>query len=263
MKATSAKVKYKSSVNLFLAIFMVLFQIVVLLLLTSPIFASSKLGLNWGIFLGIVDAVLCIPMFFLVRYELRSDCVYISDYPFGAYKIPYADFLAVDDEKPEKEEKHLVKKVGLSTNYMVLTYRKLKRGKYETRYMLISPAEKEDFVSLLKHKLKQEGVSLEKKATTSKEESNVKSTKEKEPDKIEKKQSALKSKAQSQPKKPQPSSLETKKKETKKPIEEKTPPESTSKKETLRSEEVVEPISAQPTSASNFFTVEEEEEKPN
>ena len=112
MKATSAKVKYKSSINLFLAIFMVLFQIVVLLLLTSPIFASSKLGLNWGIFLGIVDAVLCIPMFFLVRYELRSDCVYISDYPFGAYKIPIRIFWRWMMKNPKKEKNIWLKKLA-------------------------------------------------------------------------------------------------------------------------------------------------------
>lgn len=246
MKVDSAKLKYKSSMNLLFAVFLGLFQIVVLLLLTSPIFAESRLGLRWGILLAVLDAAIFLPMLFLVHYEIRSDCLYISDYPFGFYKIPYDDILAIGEEV-SKKEKH-VKKVGLSTKYMTITYRKLKKGAYETHYMLISPADAESFLIFLKSKTK-----LEEKKEAEKSDGEKKTEKiEKEekislPKKAKKQEKALLLKAE----KPKKQTMKKQEKETEKEVE----------KAPEKDAEVSE-IVEQPKNDAAFFTVEDDEEKP-
>ena len=86
--------KFKSGLNLFYVLFLSVFQIVILLLLTSPIFADSKVGLRFGVLLFIIDAVLILPMLFFTKYEIGENELIIQDWPLRRYKIPYGDIIS-------------------------------------------------------------------------------------------------------------------------------------------------------------------------
>lgn len=147
--------KFKSGVNLFLVIFMAAFLIVILLLLTSPIFADSKVGLRFGIFLLIVDAVVFLPMPFLTCYEVREEYLYIRDWPLRIYKIPYGDIISVEDGDFEAKRKKIV---ALSMNRIAVGYQKeIQHRKQESEtveeYIYISPADISSFLLRLSGKM--------------------------------------------------------------------------------------------------------------
>ena len=100
--------KFKSGVNLFLSVFIVLFHIVILLLLTSPIFADTRVGLRFGIFLLILDAIFILPLPFVTCYEVREEYLYIRDWPLRVFKIPYGDIISVEDGDFEAKHKKIV-----------------------------------------------------------------------------------------------------------------------------------------------------------
>ncbi|MGN0570782.1 MAG: hypothetical protein ACI4K9_01225 [Candidatus Fimenecus sp.] len=147
--------KFKSGVNLFLVIFLVVFHIVILLLLTSPIFADTKVGLRFGIFLLIVDAALILPLPFATCYEVREEYLYIRDWPFRVFKIPYGDIISVEDGDFEAKHKKIV---ALSMNRIAVGYHKqIKHRKQETEtieeYIYISPADISSFLLRLSGKM--------------------------------------------------------------------------------------------------------------
>lgn len=147
--------KFKSGVNLFLVIFTAVFHIVILLLLTSPIFADSYSGLRFGIFLLIVDAVFILPMPFVTCYEVRDEYLLIRDWPFRTYKIPYGDIISVEDGDFEAKHKKIV---ALSMNRIAVGYRKEVKHKKQTseiveEYIYISPADINSFLLRLSGKM--------------------------------------------------------------------------------------------------------------
>ena len=147
--------KFKSGVNLFLVLFIVVFHIVLLLLLTSPIFADTKVGLRFGIFLLIIDAVLILPMPFVTCYEVREEYLYIRDWPLRVFKIPYGDIISVEDGDFEAKHKKIV---ALSMNRIAVGYRKEvqhKKQEPETveEYIYISPSDMNSFLLRLSGKM--------------------------------------------------------------------------------------------------------------
>lgn len=147
--------KFKSGVNLFLVLFIVVFHIVLLLLLTSPIFADTKVGLRFGIFLLIIDAVLILPMPFVTGYEVREEYLYIRDWPLRVFKIPYGDIISVEDGDFEAKHKKIV---ALSMNRIAVGYRKEvqhKKQEPETveEYIYISPSDMNSFLLRLSGKM--------------------------------------------------------------------------------------------------------------
>lgn len=250
MQTNSARLRYKSSVNLFFAIFLALYQIVDVLLLTSPIFTDTKVGLKFGIFLLVIDAIAFIPMLFYVSYELRDDCLFVSDWPFGFYKIPYSAIFAIEDGDFKAEHK---KMVGLSKNYIAIGYHKTKKNRKGIaqeieEYMYISPADKDSFLLFLNSKVKVvskfENKKIEKKQdapkdtkTEEKEAPLTAETAEKPASKMEK---SKKAKLQKSPKLKKTSKIE---KKEEKPVE------------------VLE-VQVDEENTASYFTVEEDEEKP-
>lgn len=147
--------KFKSGLNLFYVLFLSVFQIVILLLLTSLIFAESKVGLRFGILLLIVDLILILPMPFLTRYEIRENELLIQDWPLRRYKIPYGDIISVEDGDFEAKNKRIV---ALSMNRIAVGYKKEttdKNGKSRTQeiYIYISPADLDAFLLRLSGKM--------------------------------------------------------------------------------------------------------------
>lgn len=147
--------KFKSGLNLFYVLFLSVFQVVILLLLTSPIFAESKVGLRFGILLLIFDVVLILPMPFLTRYEVGETELIIQDWPLRRYKIPYGDIISVEDGDFEAKNKRIV---ALSMNRIAVGYRKEtvdKKGKSQTEeiYIYISPADLDAFLLRLSGKM--------------------------------------------------------------------------------------------------------------
>ena len=258
MEANSAKLKFKSSVNLYFAIFFALFQIVVALLLSSIIYTTSEVGFKFGVVLGIIDILAFVPMFFRLRYEIHDAYLYVCDWPFGAYKIPYKDIISINEEIP-KEQKHVVK-VGLSTNRISLVYTKHKKGGKKTVYMLISPADKESFLMFLNTKIKSykkfhpEEKLLEKAEKVQPKATKVETKKE---DKVEKTQKA-KSKENKK------STLQKEKKDTPKKQKEteKSAKKTSVKAKPKQKEEVQEETVDVVSNAQAYFTVEDDEKKP-
>lgn len=147
--------KFKSGLNLFYVLFLSVFQIVILLLLTSPIFADSKAGLRFGILLFIIDAVLILPMLFFTKYEIGENELIIQDWPLRRYKIPYGDIISVEDGDFESKNK---KTVALSMKRIAVGYRKEtvdKNGKTRSEeiYIYISPADLDAFLLRLSGKM--------------------------------------------------------------------------------------------------------------
>lgn len=148
--------KFKSGLNLFFVIFLSVYHIVILLLLTSPIFADTRVGLRFGIFLLIVDAVLFLPMPFVTCYEVREEYLYIRDWPLRVYKIPYGDIISVEDGDFEAKHKKIV---ALSMNRIAVGYKKeithKKQQESETveEYIYISPADISSFLLRLSGKM--------------------------------------------------------------------------------------------------------------
>lgn len=147
--------KFKSGLNLFYVLFLSVFQIVILLLLTSPIFAESKVGLRFGILLLIVDLIFILPMPFLTRYEVRENELVIQDWPLRRYKIPYGDIISVEDGDFESKNKRIV---ALSMHRIAVGYRKEsvdKNGKTRSEeiYIYISPADLDTFLLRLSGKM--------------------------------------------------------------------------------------------------------------
>lgn len=147
--------KFKSGLNLFFVIFLSVYHIVILLLLTSPIFADTRVGLRFGIFLVIVDAVLFLPMPFVTCYEVREEYLYIRDWPLRVYKIPYGDIISVEDGDFEAKHKKIV---ALSMNRIAVGYTKeIKHKKQESEtveeYIYISPADISSFLLRLSGKM--------------------------------------------------------------------------------------------------------------
>lgn len=147
--------KFKSGINLFLSVFIVLFHIVILLLLTSPIFADTRVGLRFGIFLLILDAIFILPLPFVTCYEVREEYLYIRDWPFRVFKIPYGDIISVEDGDFEAKHKKIV---ALSLNRIAVGYRKeLHRKKQKTEtveeYIYISPSDMNSFLLRLSGKM--------------------------------------------------------------------------------------------------------------
>lgn len=258
MQTNSARLRYKSSVNLFFAIFLALYQIVDILLLTSPIFTDTKVGLKFGIFLLIVDVLAFIPMLFYVFYELRDDYLFVCDWPFGYYKIPYSSIFAIEDGDFKAEHK---KMVGLSKNYIAIGYHKTKKNRKGVvqeieEYMYVSPADSDSFLLFLNSKVKAVSKLENKKTEEKKDDSNDTKTEEK-----------VTSEVLLTANNPAASMQEIENEETVKP--EKTPktksftkPKKTQKKkEAEQSVEVLE-VTADEENTTSYFTVEEEEEKP-
>jgi|GEM_PF-1119218 len=147
--------KFKSGLNLFYVLFLSVFQIVILLLLTSPIFAESKVGLRFGVLLFIIDAVLILPMLFFTKYEIGENELIIQDWPLRRYKIPYGDIISVEDGDFETKNK---KTVALSMKRIAVGYRKEsvdKNGKTRSEeiYIYISPADLDAFLLRLSGKM--------------------------------------------------------------------------------------------------------------
>ena len=147
--------KFKSGLNLFYVLFLSVFQIVILLLLTSPIFADSKVGLRFGVLLFIIDAVLILPMLFFTKYEIGENELIIQDWPLRRYKIPYGDIISVEDGDFEAKNK---KTVALSMKRIAVGYRKEsvdKNGKTRSEeiYIYISPADLDTFLLRLSGKM--------------------------------------------------------------------------------------------------------------
>lgn len=147
--------KFKSGMNLFLVIFLAIFHIVILLLLTSPFFADTNVGLRFGIFLLIVDAILFLPMPILICYEVREEYLYIRDWPWRVYKIPYGDIISVEDGDFEAKRKKIV---ALSMNRIAVGYNKeIKHKKQESEtveeYIYISPSDISSFLLRLSGKM--------------------------------------------------------------------------------------------------------------
>lgn len=147
--------KFKSGVNLFFVLFMVIYHIVILLLLTSPIFADTKVGLRFGIFLLIIDAVLFLPIPFVTCYEVREDYLYIRDWPLRVFKIPYGDIISVEDGDFESKHKKIV---ALSMNRIAVGYNKeMKHRNHASEtveeYIYISPTDISSFLLRLSGKM--------------------------------------------------------------------------------------------------------------
>lgn len=147
--------KFKSGVNLFLVIALAIFHIVILLLLTSPIFADTKIGLRFGIFLLIIDAIVFLPMPFLTCYEVREEYLYIRDWPLRVYKIPYGDIISVEDGDFEAKRKKIV---ALSMNRIAVGYNKEIKHKNQDaetveEYIYISPSDINSFLLRLSGKM--------------------------------------------------------------------------------------------------------------
>lgn len=148
--------KFKSGLNLFYTLFLVAFHIVILLLLTSPIFADTYVGLRFGIFLLVVDAAFFLPMIIFTRYEVREDYFYIRDWPFRTFKIPYTDILSVEDGDFEAKNKKIV---AFSMNRIAVGYQKTVEDKkthtteITEEYIYISPAEISAFLLCLSGKM--------------------------------------------------------------------------------------------------------------
>lgn len=147
--------KFKSGVNLFLVIALAIFHIVILSLLTSPIFADTKIGLRFGIFLLIIDAIVFLPMPFLTCYEVREEYLYIRDWPLRVYKIPYGDIISVEDGDFEAKRKKIV---ALSMNRIAVGYNKEIKHKNQDaetveEYIYISPSDINSFLLRLSGKM--------------------------------------------------------------------------------------------------------------
>lgn len=147
--------KFKSGVNLFLVIALAIFHIVILLLLTSPIFADTKIGLRFGIFLLIIDAIVFLPMPFLTCYEVREEYLYIRDWPLRVYKIPYGDIISFEDGDFEAKRKKIV---ALSMNRIAVGYKKEIKHKNQDaetveEYIYISPSDINSFLLRLSGKM--------------------------------------------------------------------------------------------------------------
>lgn len=148
--------KFKSGLNLFFVLFLSVFQIVILLLLTSPIFSESKTGLKFGVLLLIIDLIIFVPMLVFTRYEVGDECLVIQDWPLRRYKIPYGDIISVEDGDFEAKNKRIV---ALSMKRIAIGFRKEsidKNGKSRTQeiYIYISPADIDAFLLRLSGKMK-------------------------------------------------------------------------------------------------------------
>lgn len=147
--------KFKSGMNLFLVISLAAYQIVMILLLTSPIFADTKSGLYFGLFFLGIDAVWLLPMPFLTVYEVRETELYIRDWPFRVYKIPYGSIISIEDGDFEAKHKKIV---ALSMNRIAVGYKKEVHHRKRTpetieEYIYISPDNMQAFLLRISGKM--------------------------------------------------------------------------------------------------------------
>lgn len=151
--------KFKTGINAFYLALVIIFNIIILLLLTSKIFVTTNIGLYFGILLLIIDAVFVIPMIFKTGYEFKEKYLIVRDWPIKKYKIPYESIFAIEDGDFEVKHKKIV---ALSTNRIIIGYKvevtnskDKKDVTQEKRYIAISPAERSLFLIRLSGRLKQ------------------------------------------------------------------------------------------------------------
>ena len=151
--------KFKTGINAFYLAAVIIYNIVVLLLLTSRIFVTVNIGMYFGILLFIIDIAFVLPLTFKTGYEFREKYLLINDWPVKKFKIPYEDIFTVEDGDFNTKQKKIV---ALSTNRIALGYKvevanpKDKKDIIEEkRYIFISPSEMNLFLIRLNGRLEQ------------------------------------------------------------------------------------------------------------
>lgn len=160
--------KFKTGINSIYLATVIIFNIVVLLLLTSKIFVTTNVGVLFGILLLVIDLLFIIPMIFFTGYEFKDEYLLIQDWPFKKYKIRYDSIFAIEDGDFESKNKRIV---ALSMNRLAVGYkyevvnRKDKNDiTEEKRYIYISPSEMSLFLIKLSGRLQQSEKDMKVKA---------------------------------------------------------------------------------------------------
>lgn len=147
------QIKFRTGINAILSTFVIIFNIVILLLLTSRIFVTTNVGWIFGVFLLIIDACLIIPMLYLTGYEFKDEYLLVKDWPFRRYKIRYDSIFDIKDGDFDAKNKRMV---ALSYNRIAIAYKEKQKDDTEKEmYMFVSPADMSLFLVRISGKLKQ------------------------------------------------------------------------------------------------------------
>lgn len=160
--------KFKTGINAFYLSAVIIFNIIVLLLLTSKIFVTTNIGMYFGILLLIIDVLFIIPMMFKTGYEFKENYLLVKDWPVKKYKIPYESIFSIEDGDFETKHKKIV---ALSTNRIAIGYKvksvnpkDKKDVTQEKSYIFISPSEMSLFLIRLNGRLKESEAEMKIKA---------------------------------------------------------------------------------------------------
>ncbi|MEG1846064.1 MAG: hypothetical protein RR239_04100, partial [Oscillospiraceae bacterium] len=83
------KTKFKSAINPFYLIGVVLFNIIIVVLITSRFYLKNITVSNYGIICLAIDLAFIIPMMIFTYYEFKEDYFLVFEYPFKKHKIKY------------------------------------------------------------------------------------------------------------------------------------------------------------------------------
>ncbi len=156
------QLKFKSGVNFWLKILVVILNILILLLFIAKIFIDSYITVKFGIALLVIEAVFILPLPFFTYYEFRDDYLYVHDYPIRFFKIKYQDIFDVEDGDFETKNKNIV---ALSLDRIVICYKVINKDEEEEkRYLYISPRDMSLFLIRLSARLQKNKVDIEEKA---------------------------------------------------------------------------------------------------
>lgn len=147
------KNRYKSSVNKIYYAFLIIYNIITLLLLTSKIFVTTNVAFLGGLLFLVIDIFILIPQFFLTDYEFCNEYLKITDWPWHIYKIRYADMFDIKDGSYKAARR---RKVALSLNTIAIGYKT--RSVIENRdvniYIYVSPDDTKNFLMELTRRVK-------------------------------------------------------------------------------------------------------------
>lgn len=142
------KNRYKSSVNKVYYVFLIIYNIITLLLLTSKIFVTTNIALLGGLLFLVIDIFILLPQFFLTDYEFCDEYLKITDWPWHVYKIRYADMFDIKDGSYKAARR---RKVALSLNTIAIGYqaKSIIENKDVNIYIYVSPDDTKNFLAEL------------------------------------------------------------------------------------------------------------------
>lgn len=147
------KNRYKSSVNRVYYVFLIIYNIITLLLLTSRVFVTTNVALLGGLLFLVIDIFIIIPQFFLTDYEFCDEYLKITDWPWHIYKIKYTDMVDIKDGSYKAAR---CRKVALSLNTIAIGYKakSVIENKEVVIYIYVSPDDTKNFLLELTKRVK-------------------------------------------------------------------------------------------------------------